>query len=245
MILVCLPYSVRKEHDKRYSLGRVWKACADLEAPEGHEVNYFVLRDAFKNSVHPREECDEQGEELWKMVDDLDSPSEVRWSFHESIPKLHLWHSALKVRQHCVEEARAQGADYLFFVDSDNPPRADSLMRLVRWGAPIASGWYFRRGIQDPKVPVCFNMGGPPLRGVHVMEVTHRRGSEYVDWAGMGCYLIHKDVFNTIDFEWNRWSKRFSEDCMYPMKAHELGFPKVLIDCDLWVPHINNDGTEV
>jgi len=239
LILVGLPFAVRDDVDKSYSLNRVWSDCVALRAPEGYEVAYHILLDA-----------EEPPERFWKLSRDVFDKKErevirEQYSSVEEIGIEHIWRHTLTSRQRCVEQAREQDAEYLFFVDSDNPPIAESLERLVRWEAPIASGWYYRRGVRNPKLPVCFDMAKAPIHGVPAMRVLHARGGEYVDWCGMGCYLIHRGVLQTVNFEWNRWAKRFSEDCMYPLAAREAGFPRVLVDCDLWVPHINNDGTEV
>lgn len=135
-------------------------------------------------------------------------------------------------RNRIVKDALRQGANYLFFLDSDVHPPENALIRLINWRLPIVSGLYYsKRGypgvwrlLPDGKFTPT------PVQENSLMEV---------DGVPAGCLLVDMEVFRKVPFPWFRWTSEdpeseegLSEDLFFCKKVREMGFK---IFCDTTV----------
>lgn len=85
-------------------------------------------------------------------------------------------------------------AEYIFFVDHDTVPPDDALPKLLALGVPFAAGVYFYKG--EKKHPLIYTLDE---MGLYRPVIDYNRGEILeVDGVGMGCTLIHRDVFKAI-----------------------------------------------
>lgn len=92
-------------------------------------------------------------------------------------------------------------SDALFQVDDDTVPPMHVLLSLVGADRPVIGGIYHLRG--SPYVPVAYvqNAHGSyePLQQYEIGEIVE------VDAVGMGCTLIRREVFETIQEDYDAW----------------------------------------
>lgn len=141
------------------------------------------------------------------------------------------------------------GADWLFFLDSDVRPPADTVLRLMARRQPIISGVYARRS--------------PPV-GLPVMMRNGQWVTDYepgsiieVDVVGAGCLLIHRSVLekfkeNPLGKErgkpWFDWrvdmggllppGEAMSEDFCFCLHARRQFGYRILVDTGVQCKHI-------
>lgn len=156
-----------------------------------------------------------------------------------------------KARNLCAAEAIRVGADYLFFVDDDNPIPSDALVTLLSddkdvVGAPILG----RVANQAGHYPLCafysstISVDERDVRLYHNIEAFRDPGPLHrVDAIGTGCLLIKRQVLVTLQekhtaiFEFGdlRFSPTYvngksydrrtmSEDCEFCERAVDAGF---------------------
>jgi hypothetical protein len=140
-----------------------------------------------------------------------------------------------------------QGADYIFFLDSDVIPPPDTIHKLLRHNLPIVSGVYHRRS---------------PPHGVPVMMrpvgqwITHYPPNQLieVDVVGAGCLLIRRDLLEKMPpqrpghhwFDWRVHLKGtqgisdgecLSEDFTFNTACKRMGV-KIMVDTGIQCKHI-------
>lgn len=105
-----------------------------------------------------------------------------------------------------VSRALNLGYDWVFFLDDDVYPLPDTLIKLVRARVPIVSGIYLSRA--PPHAPVArFERRSVPKEEFGQDELVE------VDEVGLGCMLIHTDVFRKMgaDLRWRCLTNHFEE----------------------------------
>jgi len=172
----------------------------------------------------------------WMMrMNELGSgtPSGIFWKYCWYEGRGYKQHGGYaKARQKVVDQARANNARWLFFVDTDVFPPQDAITRLMAHDKKIVTGIYYMK--THPPQPVIFQkLGDGPYWNFPVEELVEIEG------AGLGCTLIDMEVFDEferqgISFFDENWvhtkpdgSKvkvKVGEDHWFFMKAKELGF---------------------
>lgn len=152
----------------------------------------------------------------------------------------------------CVD-ALKHGFEWLFFLDDDVIPPADTFRRLANHKKDIVSGLYYRR--QEPIHPVAMRFV-EVNKQIGVKWVTHGEltpGLMEVDLVGGGCLLIHRRVLERMKPPWFDWEigkeitddptkaqpfNRMSEDFSFCRRAkHEYGF-RVFLDTSVQCEHM-------
>lgn len=97
-------------------------------------------------------------------------------------------------RNAAVEDALDAGADWIYWHDDDTVHPLGALKRLLAVGQPFVSGVYYLK--QPPCNPVAYRRRED---GSYYPVVDFRRGELLtVDSVGMGCALIHREVYEAI-----------------------------------------------
>jgi glycosyltransferase involved in cell wall biosynthesis len=102
-------------------------------------------------------------------------------------------------REHHVREFLGGGHDYILFLDGDMWYPPDALERLRSHGLPCVTGLYYRRTLDPHAVPIwyeddpTFQWPMMPFRGTPHPGRLYRLGG-----TGFGCWLIHREVFETV-----------------------------------------------
>lgn len=163
-------------------------------------------------------------------------------SWCNKVPFLSMGPPVDTARNALVEQALDAGMDYIFFIDSDmipyQPPDANlALYALYALQAPIVTGLYrakkrygfywavWKKVIEKGK-------GYQPL-------INFDRNIFKADIAGLGCTLIHRDVFDNIKKPWFKWDsmRTFSEDFYFFRKAQKAGYD-LLVRGDVRFHHL-------
>lgn len=131
-----------------------------------------------------------------------------------------------------LEDERFQ---WLCFLDSDQVPPRKTILRLLDHEVPIVSALIFAR--VPPHHPCC----GYVSEGGHqpLAEVDPSAGLTKVDYAGAGCLLVRREVFEAVEPPWFKaiTPSGGGEDAFFCRKAREAGFP-IYVDQGLNVPHV-------
>jgi hypothetical protein len=129
-------------------------------------------------------------------------------------------------RDRLVKDAQEAGARYLFFLDDDVMPPADTLAVLQGNELPIVSGLYWaKRGM-----PAIWRWNKAD-KDYQPIRQWPQNALLPIDAAGAGCLLIDMRVFDRIPEPWFLWEVRDprkpkgrSEDFYFFKKAQEHGF---------------------
>lgn len=88
------------------------------------------------------------------------------------------------------------GADFMFFIDDDTVPPGGALARLLSLRREFVSGLYFLP--KKPWNPIAYFK--EPNTGLYANYTGYAKGTLVeVDAVGLGCALIHRDVFTKIE----------------------------------------------
>jgi predicted SAM-dependent methyltransferase len=151
-------------------------------------------------------------------------------------------------RNAIVQRALDQNSRWVFFRDDDVFAPADCLTKLYHLQVPIAAGVVW--GKVWPTDPMMFKWA----------DVAGYRDWQFgdvveVDWTGMGCTLIHTDVFKAIEPPWfqtepgrmvkdkagNEYTMGHTEDAYFYRKAEAAGF-KPVVDTSIQTVHFDVAG---
>lgn len=173
-----------------------------------------------------------------------------------------------EARNVAVEEFLESDATHLFFYDDDHVFPSGTLVRLVKSaeesGQPIVSGWYqARKGTGTIVLFQRLRQGRycdvdnfSPYRPYKLRELlplpsvkTNYGRLVKVDGLGMGCCLVHRDVFESTDYPWflewspafNRDLHHFGEDLWFCDKMAEAGIP-LYVNLSCFVGHWAKQG---
>jgi len=141
-------------------------------------------------------------------------------------------------------------ADYLCFVDADNPPPKDALDRLLTLDADIAGGLVYQRMRNGEETyPLVYEYSGPPpndpmlrpgwekIGPLKLKDINGKEGVIDADGVGFGCILIKHQVYAEIPFQSGLFN---SEDTEFCHRARMKGY-RIKVDLGLHVPHYINE----
>lgn len=96
-------------------------------------------------------------------------------------------------------------AEYLMWVDADNPPPIGAIHRLLSLNKPMVSGLYYSGTIDQEMSPIAYirNKQGAYNNLFQVRPNWEKGEILQVDAVGMGCFLTHRSVYEDIlrDFD--------------------------------------------
>lgn len=148
-------------------------------------------------------------------------------------------------------------ADWLWFIDTDEPFDKDTLERLIMSAdpveRPILSGLVFaqaaNRALPVSPVPVIWD---PEVGDFREQTILPTERYWRVGSAGCGCLLIHRTVLEAVGeahkddaFPWFKWAQHdrhgqpdvMSEDFTFSLRAQALGFP-IWVDTTIECGHV-------
>lgn len=145
-------------------------------------------------------------------------------------------------RNELVRRMLKDGSKHIFFLDDDVLPSPDAYEKLSSVPCEIVSGLYWKR--QGRIVPTLYREAHPLPEPIHIPE----GGSPVieVDYAGGGCLLIHRSVFERIRYPWFEWkvdkedlpvSDRMGEDFTFSKKARQAGL-RIMARLDVRCKHM-------
>lgn len=135
---------------------------------------------------------------------------------------------------------------HIWFVDSDTLPPSFALKRLLSHNRDHVAGFYrFKSVIAGG--PVIFNGRGdvnwpPTCLGDQVTQLDTPDNLIECDWTGAGCLLLSKKIYETFNFDWNKWIQRNGEDAWICLYAQKLTGRKLLVDLTVNCQHIDELG---
>ena len=161
-----------------------------------------------------------------------------------------------KARNAMVQIALERGADYLLFVDDDNPPPQDTLGVLMQADKDIVCAPVLSR--HEPYVPCIFETeeipDNPKVKGYKKIEKVDTSAGTLVkiDACGMACVLIKRKVLEKLykehegrPFEFSRVpikktdgkdKRDMSEDVTFYERATNAGF-EIWCETKIKPPH--------
>lgn len=217
-VFVFVPVCPSKAYIWDWFLGSLLRACEQTEA----DVHVVCLMDGTNDSINDR----------WAEF-------EAAWPNSQSFP------TPLVSRHHdrCVHVSHLQqigreffldsDADWMWFVEADQPPPADSLKKLLATSKFLVAGMTAARA---RPVIGAISQSGKRLRLDEVEIGDLRR----VTSTGLGCTLIHRSIIERIDVgEYEHNIDRFAggQDGYLMGRAREELGVLTYLDCSLPVPH--------
>jgi hypothetical protein len=154
----------------------------------------------------------------------LQMPPGTRYFFGRGTP----WDVA---RNNLVREALDIKADWVFFWDSDILLKPDAMLTLLAHRLPIVSGLYWAKKQTGPTLAAWLKRGDG-----YAPIATWAGRMIRVDVVGMGCCLIHADVFRKVQEPWFKWTS-VSEDFYFCENAAKAGF-SIHVDTQVVGKHI-------
>jgi len=147
------------EESKYFCLKPLFRAWKHLKLPNGSEVAILLVV-----TLSP-------GISFMKRLDEYVRQLVKHQKYRYVI--VGAWHDGRREwNRHSLEEARElirdfalnrYEADYIWFVDADNPPPKDALTRLLALDADIAGSLIYQRMRNDePTYPLIYEYPGPP-----------------------------------------------------------------------------------
>jgi len=133
-----------------------------------------------------------------------------------------------QARNELVRRMLKEGSKHIFFLDDDVLPPPEAYLKLSSVPCEIVSGLYWKR--QGRIVPALYREAHPLPEPIHIPEGGNPVFE--VDYAGGGCLLINRSVFERIRYPWFEWnmnreelppSKRMGEDFSFCQKARQAG----------------------
>lgn len=150
-------------------------------------------------------------------------------------------------RNRIAQKAMDENADYVLMVDSDVVLSKDALINLLDEPKSVCLGYYAHRNsdnIYNGNTCVCrlYDSNGKPYYNYPLeSEYTanemkrFREDGQYkiqIHGGGMGCALIHVDIFKRLSYPWYDWVNypgenrgMLSEDLYFCEKCKNAGIP--------------------
>jgi len=146
-----------------------------------------------------------------------------------------------EARNQCAMMCLEKGFDYLFFLDKDVIAPADVIPRLLKHQVNIVGGIY-RQKFQP--YSWCAFMATKDVSGKDA-KIPIAPTGDLVDvgYIGAGCLLIHRHVFEMLQFPWFKWELDVanpsgkSEDFYFCEQARKTGL-KIWADTSLRCGHV-------
>lgn len=147
-----------------------------------------------------------------------------------------------EARNAIVEMALEDKIEWLFFLDYDVSPPPNALIKLLSLKVPIAAGVYHLK--QVPSQPLIM------IKGWEKAFEEYDYGDLIkADAVGMGCTLIHMDVFRKIKKPWFKTSPGYAgkrsaivpsmtEDIYFCEKARAAGYD-IIVDTSVQCGHVD------
>jgi hypothetical protein len=184
-------------------------------------------------------------------------------AYAEKLKSLGLWvhhmdrtnssrESLARAQNYARKVALEEGYDYMFSLESDIFPPQDVLWQLLKRGRKVITGLYLigdsKGGIRIPCVTLkVFNdkllAYGTRLLKLDELPLYRNQGVKEVAAGGMGCCLIHRDVFSKLPF---RYDPRFmGHSDIYFFNSLSLIKEKAYVDTDIYCEHQNSNWLDV
>ena len=220
---------------KAYSLERVLRRNAELEAPEGVEtLLYLNLETALRAAA----DCTSLIPELGLACDIWTWTSSWRGERERDQDQRHRLPAIVTARNMAREYAMRVGADAILYVDSDVLVPRDSLVRLwaaMGEGHDLVGGWVPGRGCHRHTAYLGSGKGMRPAG----------EGRVEVDYATAGFLMVSRPVFSTLAWRWGPPpgepdGEPWSEDPLYAREAYQAGFGRWLLLMDLRAEHLDD-----
>jgi hypothetical protein len=91
------------------------------------------------------------------------------------------------------------GAEWLWWIDADNPPPIGALKRLLALDRPLVSGVYYSTQKENIINPIAYRRDRKTGVYYSLKPDNWEHGElKQVDAVGMGCFLTHRDVYSGI-----------------------------------------------
>lgn len=139
------------------------------------------------------------------------------------------------------EALKCPNMTHMLSLEIDNPPTANLLKRLLEINTektPITCGWYMGRFRRKPFIYRLRNIEDPydvdPENSE--MNLVKKGGVVEIDYTGLGCILIRRNVLEKIPFQ-RRPNCPAGDDSITCIEYRKAGF-KILCDTGLGVPHL-------
>lgn len=113
-------------------------------------------------------------------------------------------------RNNIVEAWKKESkAEWLFWIDADNPPPIGALHRLLSLNKPMVSGVYYSGTIDTEMVPIAYirNKQGA-YNAIDKVRPNWEKGELLqIDAVGMGCFLTHRSVYEQIEKDFSMYQR--------------------------------------
>jgi hypothetical protein len=119
-----------------------------------------------------------------------------------------------EMRERVRQQALDLGADALMFLDIDTIPEENAVEQLLEVDGDMVTGIYFSRESATEDRAVCWRHDDNDQNFLNNEVVSE------IDGAGMGCCLIHRRVFELVDWKY----EIPDDDYPYWAEASRLGF---------------------
>ena len=208
---------------KMYSWKQYVEGIKGLKLPDGYQAHVLIV----DTSDEPNT---------------LKIPVQDEHFFYVHFPAERPMDKVVGARNVILANATAGGYDYVFFVDSDVMVPTDALITLFDHPLEyqIISGFY--PGMDDMGLPTATGMRYNGFTYVPLKE-HELKGTQKVDLIGLGCALIHKDLFK-LQFRCERGpfkSLLKSEDMCYCEDLRKAGIT-IYFDTDVICKHKIEEG---
>lgn len=176
-----------------------------------------------------------------------------------TITEPHFLISLATTRNRLIEKAIDNDFTHIFFMDSDNPPPPDALIKLYEHNLDCVSGLYFARrtGLVDNlPLPIMYKRLKPRFdySDACMRHIEDFNYGELIkaDIVGMGCLLIKTDVLKKIsernyseEYKWCEISTPLStEDLALCDRIYDVD-TEIYVDTSIIVPHLGFSGTDI
>ncbi len=137
------------------------------------------------------------------------------------------------------QSALANNYDYLLSLEQDVIPPKDVIERLLSCNKKIIAGVYFgtktRQG-ETKLIPYLGNSYQDKYKLLNPDIIMNNSGLIRVDYCGLGCVLIHKDVLSEVEFKIQQPRKGF-DDTLFCQDALKKGF-EIFADLSVKCKHL-------
>jgi len=140
----------------------------------------------------------------------------------------------------------------IIWVDSDNLISAEVVQKLIDHDVDIVAAWYRQYSKGDISVDnkVACGRGTKAFRVKDMPNLErNEKGLVEVDYAGLGCMVVKRGVFEALTYPWfsgpvMNWTDKngvecsdiWTDDAYFCHRAKEAGF-KIYVDPDLQILH--------
>lgn len=185
-----------------------------------------------------------------KAYQDLTYPNkEVLFVSDENYPGLSNFESGdivcARAREFGIVEARRRNFDYVFFMDLDTIPQADTLERLVALKKPFVGGAIGCRG--DSTKLIGHTYGSWEKKDRYALNPPDYELPIPVDGISGASMLVHKSIFSKVGYDGYKGvdmipGRTTCDDEFYCIKVHEATGERPIIHMGVRAWHLHSDG---